>query len=73
MRMYQQGYIKQDGVDWSANPAPLTADQVINYLVAKGSDEENARWVISNACDAHKRGSVDGVPMTPFLRLRVVP
>jgi hypothetical protein len=72
MTMYQQGYVSQTGVDWDMNPTALTGSQVIAYLTARGVTDQEARFVISNACDSKTMGSRDGVPMTPFLRLRVM-
>ena len=68
---YQQGYVRQDGVDWDANPAQLTEKQVTAYLVAKGESEYYAGGVMRQARESHKQGSTHGVPMTAFLRLRV--
>ncbi len=68
---FQQGYIRQNGVDWSESPLPLTEKQVIAYITGKGWTIETARNIIQQAKDSHKDGKTDGVPMTMFLRLRV--
>ena len=68
---YQQGYVRQDGVDWDANPAQLTEKQVTAYLVAKGESEYYAGGVMRQAHESHERGNAHGVAMTAFLRLRV--
>ena len=70
---YQQGYVRETGVDWEANPKPLTAKQVTAYLVSKGESEYYAEGIMRMAQACHLHGNENGVVMTPFLRLRVAP